>query len=84
MPHHTPVRFSLFLITADVVIVREEDLGGAETHEMGSLGPHISSVTSPLRSVTVSAGQDINDEAQSVVSQPEGVAFSCLSCLIPR
>jgi hypothetical protein len=79
------VRFSRFLITSGVVlIVREEDLGGAETHEMGSLGSHTSSVASPLRPATVSAGQDINDEALSVVSQAEGVTPNCPCRLISR
>jgi hypothetical protein len=69
-PRHVPVRFSLFLITAEVVTVRKEEVEGAE-HEMDILGPHTSIVASSLRSV--STGQDINDEAQSVVSQAEGV-----------
>ena len=43
---------------------------GAERHEMDILGPHISSVASPLRSV--STGQDTNDGAQPIVSQAEG------------
>jgi hypothetical protein len=53
-----------------MVIVCEEELGGAETHEMGNLGPHTSSVASSLR--FVNTAQDIN-EAQSVISQVEGV-----------
>ena len=70
-PRHVPVRFSLYLITVEVVTVRKEEVEGAETHEMDILGPHSSSVTSSLRPVP--NGQDINDEAKSVVSQAEGV-----------
>jgi hypothetical protein len=66
-----PVRFSLFLITVEVVTARKEEVGGAETHEMDNLGPHTSNVATPLRSV--STGQDINDDAQPVVPQAEGV-----------
>jgi hypothetical protein len=57
----------------------QEEVEGAETHEMDILGPLTSSVASSLRSV--STGQDINDEAQSVVSQVEGVTsiWPCLS-----
>jgi hypothetical protein len=77
-----PVSFSLFLIAVEVVTARKEDVEGAETHEMDMLGPHTSSVASSLRSVSTS--QDINDEAQSVVSQTEGVTSIWLFCLIPR
>jgi hypothetical protein len=76
------VRFSLFLITVEVVTARKEEVEGAETHQMDLLGPHTSVVASPLRSV--STGQDINDEAQSVVSQAEGVSSICPCCQIPR
>ena len=55
--------FFLFLITIEAVTAHKEEVEGAETQEMDNLGPHISSVTSPLRSV--SAGQDINDEAKA-------------------
>ena len=65
------VRFSLFLITIEVVTARKEEVEGAETHEMDILG-HTSSVESSLRSM--STGQDINDDAQSVISQVEGVS----------
>jgi hypothetical protein len=73
-----PVRFSLFLITVDVVTTRKEEVQGAETHEMDILGPHASSVASSLRSVSI--GQDTNDEAQSVISQVEGVTSICPFC----
>jgi hypothetical protein len=66
------VRFSLFLITVEVVTARKEEAERAETHQMDILGPHTSSVQSSLR--LVSTGQDTNDEAQSVVSQVEGMA----------
>ena len=59
--------FSLFLITVEVVTTpKEEEVEGAETHEMDVLGPRTSRVASSLRSV--SPGQDINDKAQSVIS----------------
>jgi hypothetical protein len=66
-----PVRFSIFLITVEVVTARKEEVEGALTHEMDILEPHTSSTTSSLRSV--STGQDINNGAQSVISQVEGV-----------
>jgi hypothetical protein len=81
-PRHEPVRFSLFLITTEVVTARKEEVEGVETHEMDILGPHTSSVAGSLRSV--STGQDINDEAQSVISQAEGVISIWPCCRIPR
>jgi hypothetical protein len=77
-----PVRFSLFLITVEVVTARKEEVEGSETHEMDILGPHTSSVASSRRSV--STGQDINDDAQSAISPVEGVTSICPCCLIPR
>ena len=74
--------FFLFLITAEVVTACKEEAEGAEKHEMDRLGPRTSSVASPLRSV--STGQEINDEAQSVVSQAEGVTSIYSRCVIPR
>jgi hypothetical protein len=65
-----------------VVTGRKEEVGGAEAHEMDILGPHTSSAAGSLRSV--STGQDINDEAQSVVSQDEGVTSIWPCCRIPR
>jgi hypothetical protein len=67
------VRFSLFLITVEVVTARKEEVEGAETHEMDNLRPHIN-IASSLRSVPT--GQDINDE--------EGVTSIWLCCRIPR
>jgi hypothetical protein len=77
-----PVRFSLFLITIEVVTARKEEVEGAETHEMDIVEPHTSSVAISLR--TVSTGQDINHEAQSVIPQVEGVTSIWPCCLIPR
>ena len=66
-----PVRFfPLFLITAEVVTARAEEVEGAERHGMDILGPPTSTVASSLR--PVSTDQDINDEAQPVVSPAEG------------
>ena len=65
------VRFSLFLTTVKVVTARKEEVGGAETHEMNIIGAHASSAAGSLP--PVSTVQDINDEAQSVISQIEGV-----------
>jgi hypothetical protein len=76
------VRFSLFLITVEVVTARKEEVGRAEMPEMVNLGPHTNSVASSVRSV--STGQDIYVEAQSVVSQVEGVTSIWPCCLIPR
>ena len=73
------VRFSLFLV-AEVVTVREEEVEGAKTREIDKLEPHTSNLASPLRSV--STGQDINDEAQPVVSQGEGVTSIWPCCRI--
>jgi hypothetical protein len=71
-----PVCFSLLLIIVEVVTARKEEVEGAETHQMDILGPHTGSA--------VSAGQDINDEAQSVISQVEGVTSIWSYCLVPR
>ena len=54
-----------------MLTAREEEVGGAETHEMDILGPHTDSVASSLRSV--STGQDIND------ALAEGVTLSALA-----
>ena len=59
-----------------MVTVHREEVEGSETHEMDILGPHASGVTSPLWS-TVSTGHGISNEAQSVVSQAEGVTSIC-------
>ena len=59
-------------------MVREEEVGGAETHEMDPLGPRISSAASSLPSVH--AAQNIN-EAQSII---EGVTSIWPCCLIRR
>jgi hypothetical protein len=56
-PRHVPVRFFIFLITVEVVIVREEEVGGTDTHEMDILVPHTGSVAGSLRSVSTSTGQ---------------------------
>ena len=74
--------FSLFLITPGVITACKEEAEGSEMHEMDRFGPFTSSVASPLPSVSI--GQEINDEAQSVVSQAEGVTSIFPSCLIPR
>ena len=79
---HVRVRFSIFPITVEVVTVCKKEVEGAETHEMGILGPHTNSVTSSLQSM--STGQDINDEAQSVNSQAEGVTSIWPCSRIPR
>jgi hypothetical protein len=79
-----PVRFSPFLITVEVVTDCEEEVGRTETHEMDILGPHTSSVVGSLRPVSQATGQDINDEAQSVVPQAESVTSLCPCCHIPR
>jgi hypothetical protein len=63
--------FSLFLTTEEVVTARKEEVGGAETHEMNIIEAHASSAAGSLP--FVSTGQDINDEAQSVIPQIEGV-----------
>jgi hypothetical protein len=74
------VRFSLFLITIKVVTARNEEVEGAETHEMYTLESHTGSVASSLFVYTV---QDTN-EAQPVISQIEGVTNIWPCCLIPR
>ena len=74
--------FSLFHITVKVVTACKEEAEGAEMHEMDRLGPCISSLAGPLRSV--STGQENNDDAHLVVSQAEGVASISPCCVIPR
>jgi hypothetical protein len=69
--------FPSFSVTA-----RKEEAEGAETHEMDILRPHTSSVASSLRSV--STGQDIKDDAQSIVSQVEYVISIWPCCGISR
>jgi hypothetical protein len=81
-PRHVPVRFFPLSHHRRSGNVSQVEVEGAETHETAILGPHTSSVASSLRSV--SAGEDINDEAQSVVSQAEGVTSVCPCCRIPR
>jgi hypothetical protein len=63
-----------------VVTAREEEVGGAETHEMDLLEPHTGSAASSLQSVNA---QDIN-EAQPVISQVEGVTSIWTCCPIQR
>ena len=75
------VRFSLLLVTVEVLIVREAVAGGIETHEMDIIGPHTSSNASSPRSVHTA--QDIN-KAQSVISQAEGASFFWPCYLIQR
>ena len=76
------VCFPSSIIAVEVLTARNEVVEGAETHEMDILGPHTSSVACSLRSV--STGQDINDEAQLVISQVEGVTTIWPWCYIPR
>ena len=76
------VRFPPFLIIAEVVTARKEEVEVAETHEMDILGPHTSRFASSPR--PVSTGQDINDEALLIISQVEGVTSIFPRCLIPR
>jgi hypothetical protein len=73
-----PVRFSLFLITVEVVMVREEEVGGADTHNMDSLEPYTSHVGR-----SVSTGEDMN-EAQPLISQAKGVTSIWPCCPISR
>jgi hypothetical protein len=79
--HHVLVRFSFGLAAAKVVTVREEEVEGTETREIDKPGPHASSPASPLRSV--SAGQDINEEARPAVPEAEGVTSIYSCCRIP-
>src|SRR6266849_2192245 len=62
--------FFPFLITVKVVTASKEDAEGAETNEIDIPGPHTSGIASPPH--LVSAGQDINDDPVSVVSQDGG------------
>jgi hypothetical protein len=87
-PCSRQVRFLLSFISLsfrlEVLIVREEDVGGSETHEMSTFQPYTSSVASlPL---PVCTGQDVGNVAQLVVSQaqPEGVTSISLSRRIQR
>ena len=77
--------FSSPTIPLEVLTVREEEVGGVETHKMDTLGPHTSRVAGSLQSVPTA--RDIN-EAQSAVSQPEsqaeGATSICPCCLIQR
>jgi hypothetical protein len=81
-PRHQPVRFSLFLITVEVVMARKEEVGGAETHDV----PYRSNVASSEPLELVSTGPESPDinEAQFVISQVEGVISIWPFCLIPR
>ena len=64
--------------TAEVVIVREDKVGGVETHRMNIFKPPTSSVAISLPSVYTA--QDIND-TQSIISQVEGVTSIWACCL---
>jgi hypothetical protein len=65
-------------------MIREEEVTGAdsERHEMDILRPHASSVASSLRLASTSL--DINDAAQPLVPQAEGVTSIRPCCLMPR
>ena len=67
--------FSSLSVPLEVLTVREEEVGGVETHEMDILGSHTSSVTSPLQSVPT--GQNISE-----ASKAEGATSICPFCLI--
>ena len=77
-----PVRFSIFFVIVKVITVRDEEVEGAEKREIDNLGAHSSNPTGPLRSV--SAGQDINEEARPAVSQAEGMTSIYSYSRIPR
>ena len=76
------MRISLFLTTVEVVTARKEEVEGAETHEMGILGPHTGTSTAARSMWSVSTSQNINGKAQSVIPQIEGVTSVWSCCLI--
>jgi hypothetical protein len=61
----------------EVLIIREEEVGGSGTHEMATSHPYTSSVTS--LSLPVSTGQDVGNVAPPVVSQPQAEGVTSIS-----
>ena len=60
-----------------MLIIREEEVGGSETHEMATFQPYTSSVTSlPL---PVSTGEDVGNVAQLAVSQAQAEGVTSIS-----
>jgi hypothetical protein len=74
--------FSSLFIPLEVLTVREEEVGNVETHEMDTLGPHTSRISSSPR--PMSTGQNTNDEAQLVISQVQGASSICPCFLMQR
>jgi len=69
-PRQVLVRFSLFIITAGVVVmVREEEVGGAERDEMDLLEPYNLNTSAATSQWSVS----IVNETLSDISQDEGM-----------
>ena len=57
--------FHITLFSVHVLIVREEEVGRSETHEMATFQPYTSSLTS------LPSGQDVVNVAQPIGSQAQ-------------
>jgi hypothetical protein len=72
------VRFSLFLITAEVVTVRDEELGGAATHEMNNSGPYRDTSSVAATAASSLRSEDMNE----AIPQVKGMASIWPCCLV--
>src|SRR5258708_32159929 len=68
-------------------MVREEEVGRSETHEMTTLQPHKNTVASAALPVLIASGQDVDHNEQPVVSNADAeareVTLTPSCCCIP-
>ena len=59
-----------------MLIIREEEVGGSETHEMATFQPYSSVTSLPL---PLSTGEDVGNVAQLAVSQAQAEGATSIS-----